>query len=191
MKSSIITISRQFGSGGHEIGKQLSKRLGYRFYDGELINLAAASSGLPRDFFHASETHKEAGGGFLAEFASHNSDKIFAIQADIIKQIADTGRCVIVGRCADYILESWDAFDIFVHASMDARVERVSKLHPDWDKLTAVNNITSTDKARAEYYNHYTNKSWGQASNYALSIDSSRFGVEGCVDAIAKLVDEC
>jgi len=187
-KSTIITISRQFGSGGHEVGKRLAEELGYKFYDNELIHLAAAASGLGKEFFAKSEEAKALpAGSVLADYNNQKNDKVFAIKADIIKQVAECGKCVIVGRCADYILESWDTLDVFVHAPEVAKVERLKKLHKDWNDKTVKEKIKKTDAMRAEYYNRYTSREWGQASNYALCLDSSVFGVEGCV----KLIKEC
>ena len=177
-------MSRQFGSGGHEIGKRLAKELGYKFFDNEIINMSVGASGLPSDFFKGAEEAKTGtAGGFLAECNRQNNDKIFAIQADVLKQIATRGNCVIVGRCADYILESWNAFDIFIHAPIADRVERVRRLYPAWDDRTA-EHIKRIDESRADYYRHFTNRTWGQAYNYCLCLDSSRFGLDGCVDII-------
>ena len=189
MEKSIITVSRQFGSGGHEIGKRLADALGYKFFDNEIINMSAGASGLPRELFKSSEEAKTGtAGGFLAECNRLNNDKIFAIQADVIKQIATRGNCVVVGRCADYLLESWGAFDIFVHAQIKDRVERVRRLYPAWDDRIE-DHIKRIDECRAEYYSHFTNRAWGQASNYCLSLDSSRFGVDGCVKHLKFIIE--
>jgi len=186
-KHSIITISRQFGSGGHEIGKRLAEELGYKFYDNELINLAAAASGLSKDVFTKSEEAKALPeGSLLADSNNKKNDKIFAIKADVIKHIAERGDCIIVGRCADYILESWDTFDVFVHAPEDSRINRLMKMHADWDEKTAKKHIKSNDNDRAGYYKHYTGRDWGQAYNYTLCLDSGAFGVDGCVKAIIQ-----
>ena len=188
-KNTIITISRQFGSGGHEVGKRLSEKLGFKFYDNELIHLAAAASGLGKEFFAKSEESKALpSGSVLADCNNQNNDKVFAIKADIIKQIAERGNCVIVGRCADYILESWDSFDVFVHAPMKERIARVKKLHADWDEKTVKENIQKAEIARIDYYTHYAGREWGQAVNYSLCIDSSVFGIAGSVKLIVDAV---
>jgi len=184
-KHSIITVSRQFGSGGHEVGKRLAEELSYKFYDNELINLAAAASGLNKEVFVKSEEAKTLPeGSLLADRNNKKNDKIFAIKADVIKHIAERGNCVIVGRCADYILESWDTFDIFIHASEDSRIIGLMKKHTDWDEKTTRKHMKKNDKDRAEYYNYYTGREWGQAYNYALCLDSGMFGVDGCVRVI-------
>ncbi|MDD3338199.1 MAG: cytidylate kinase-like family protein [Lachnospiraceae bacterium] len=197
----IITIGRQTGSGGREIGQKLAADLGIKCYDKELLERAAKESGLCEELF---ENHDEkptnsflyslvmdtySFGYSSSAFADMPiNHKVFLAQFDTIKKIAAEGPCVIVGRCADYALEdNKNSLSIFVHADLDTRVKRIKALH-DLSDAKAKDMILKTDKKRASYYNYYSNKKWGDAAGYHLSIDSSALGVDGTVALIKAAV---
>lgn len=202
----VITISRQYGSGGHEVGERLAKELGIPFYDKALIAMAAKQSGFSEDVF--AQADERATSSLLYSMVMGNygfgaripgvgempiNDKLFIIQSDIIKNAAKEGPCVIIGRCADYILREFpNCLNVFVHADKAARVKRIvdkslcdAKKAPDF--------ITKKDKQRANYYNFYSNKRWEDLGNYSLTIDTSKFTVEQAIDLIidaAKKLDQ-
>lgn len=197
----IITIGRQFGSGGREIGKRLADELGIEFYDKELLSRAAKDSKICKELF---ETHDEKPtNSFLYSlvmdtysmgFASGSvnemplNHKIFLAQFDAIKKLAGEGPCVMVGRCADYALaDCKDCFSVFVHADFDWRINRIAAKYNKTPK-EARDIITKTDKSRASYYNYYTNKKWGSAKSYNLCIDSSKYGIDNTVKAIVESI---
>lgn len=201
----VITISRQFGSGGHEVGEKLAKRLELPFYDKELIALAAKKSGFSEEVF--ADVDEKATSSLLYSMVMGSyafgtrvpginempiNDKLFIIQSDIIKKAAAEGPCVIVGRCADYILrEHPNCLNVFVHANKSARIKRIVGLGY-CDEKKAPDFVTKKDKQRANYYNFYSNNRWDDLQNYDLTIDTSRFSVGLAVDMIidaAKLLD--
>lgn len=200
----VITISRQFGSGGHEVGEKLARQLDVPFYDKALIAMAAKQSGLSEEVFaHADE---KATSSLLYSMVMGNysfgarvpginempiNDKLFIIQSDIIKKAAAEGPCVVVGRCADYILrEHENCLNVFIHADKNYRVKRAVELG-DCDQKKAPDFVTKKDKQRANYYNFYSNKRWDDLQNYDITIDTSRFtldeAVELLIDAARKL----
>ena len=198
----IITIGRQFGSGGREIGKRLADELGIEFYDKELLSRAAKDSKICKELF---ETHDEKPtNSFLYSlvmdtysmgFASGSvnemplNHKIFLAQFDAIKKLASEGPCVMVGRCADYALAEYkDCFSVFVHADTDWRISRLAQKHNKTPK-EAKDMINKTDKSRSSYYNYYTNKKWGAAASYNLCVDSSKLGIEGAAKAIIQAIE--
>ena len=201
----VITISRQFGSGGHEVGEKLAKRLELPFYDKELIALAAKKSGFSEEV--CADVDEKATSSLLYSMVMGSyafgtrvpginempiNDKLFIIQSDIIKKAAAEGPCVIVGRCADYILrEHPNCLNVFVHANKSARIKRIVGLGY-CDEKKAPDFVTKKDKQRANYYNFYSNNRWDDLQNYDLTIDTSRFSVDLAVDMIidaAKLLD--
>lgn len=193
----IITIARQFGSGGREIGQALAERLGIDFYDKELISLAAKESGVdPKIFENVDERATNSllyslsmglfsiGTGFSSMGDLPVNDKLYILQHKIIKQLAEKGPCVIVGRCADYILaDNKDCVSVFIHANLDYRTERAVRVH-NVDEARAEQIVTKTDRTRANYYSFYSGHRWGMAENYDLCIDSSKLGKEQIVDLI-------
>lgn len=193
----IITIARQFGSGGREIGQALAEKLGIGFYDKELISLAAKESGVdPKIFENVDERATNSllyslsmglfslGNGFSSMGDLPVNDKLYILQHKIIKQLAEKGPCVIVGRCADYILsDNKDCVSVFIHANLDYRTERAVRVH-NVDEARAEQIVTKTDKTRANYYSFYSGHRWGMAENYDLCIDSSKLGKEQIVDLI-------
>lgn len=199
MKKNIITISRQFGSGGREVGERLAKELNIPFYDKELIELAAKESGIDQELFEEeSETtsrgfHLLGAIGFtlgspltsISELSI--SDRLFLVQSQVIEQIASQGPCVIVGRCADYVLQDRnDVLNVFVHANMKDRVERAQYSY-NVDERDIEGSILKTDKRRANYYNYYTDKKWGRVDNYDLAINTSTFGIDETVAIIKEV----
>ena len=199
--SSIITIGRQYGSGGRQIGQRVAQYFGIKCYDKELLEHAANDSGICRELF---ESHDEkptnsflyslvmdtysfgySSAGFQEMPMNH---KVFLAQFDAIKKLAEEGPCVMVGRCADYALaDNPDLFSIFIHANLDARISRICARHLCSAK-DARDMIQKTDKSRSSYYNYYTNKKWGAAEGYSMCLDSSKLGIEGTVQAIVNTV---
>ena len=201
MKRTIITISREYGSGGRLIGKKLAELLEIPFYDRELIALAAKKSGLREEIFeHADE---RTSGSFLYSIALGMcpsaipldnldnmplSDRAFFIQSDVIRDIAKQGSCVIVGRCADYILrEDPDAVHVFIHAPIEARVERATTLYAlEAHKARAA--VQRMDKRRSAYHEYYAGERFGDADLYDLSFDSSKLDIDRCAQLIRLYV---
>ena len=198
MENFVITVGRQFGSCGKEIGHALAKRFNIAFYDKELIALASKESGLCQEFFEKAD--EKNSGNLLQAFAAGftfgpfqyndflSNDKLFQIQSDVIRKVANEHSCLIVGRCADYILrENKRCINIFIHADTEERVKTVmNRQHiPEQDARELVRKM---DKTRPNYYNFYSDKEWGVAASYHLSVDSSLLGVEGTVDFIEQFV---
>ncbi|MBQ3417770.1 MAG: cytidylate kinase-like family protein [Ruminococcus sp.] len=198
MEKYIITIGRQFGSGGRAIGEKLAKKLGISFYDKELISLAAKESGIsPEVFENVDEKAANSllyslsmglysfGSGFSAMGDLPVNDKLYILQHKIIKDIAEKESCVIVGRCADYILkDNENCVKIFFYADMVFRKREAVKKH-GIDEARAEHIINKTDKSRANYYSFYSGQKWGMAENYDLCIDSSKLDEDKIVDLIA------
>ena len=186
MKYPIITIGREYGSGGRIIAKQVAETLGIAFYDKELIHLAAKKTGLSEEFISSSATHHKANKFFYnLIFSSDNlpvSDQLYIAETDIIKKVSSEGPCVIVGRCADYILrERQDCLRIFIHAPL---VERIERAKSDYGITENIENfVERTDKERSSHYNYFTNQQWGKAQNYHLTINST-MGLETAVKLI-------
>lgn len=201
-KKMIITIARQFGSGGREIGEKLAKSLDIKFYDKELISRAAKESGMSKELFErVDETAANSflysivtGAYMIGNHVSTNldlpiNDKLFIIQSDIIKDIAAEGSCVIVGRCADYILrDNPDCIKLFIHADLDKRIEKATRDY-GLAQEKAEANILKTDKKRGTYYNYYTGEKWGIASNYHMCLDSGVLGIDGTVEVIKAYIE--
>lgn len=203
MDKIIITIGRQFGSGGRAIGESLAKKLGIAFYDKELISLAAKESGIDPDIFDSVD-EKAAnsllyslsmglynfGSGFSAMGDLPVNDRLYLLQHKIIKEIADKESCVIVGRCADYILRDNPAcVNIFIYADMEFRKRESVKKH-GIDEARAEHIINKTDKSRANYYSFYSGQKWGMAENYDLCINSSKLSEENIVDLIIDYINK-
>ena len=197
-KSLIITIGRQFGSGGHEIGEKLAKKLGIKFYDKELIKLIAKQSGLCEKVL---ESYDEKPTNSLlysivmdiypsVMYTGPTIDQqIYQANYDTIRRLADGEPCVIVGRCADYILRDHpELVSVFVHANSDFRAARIAEEYklPD-AKVRDL--LVKTDKKRANYYNVQSEKQWGAASSYNLCIESSEVGIDGAVDLIMDYIN--
>ena len=199
--NTIITIGRQYGSGGHDIGKQLAEELNVPFYDKALLERAAKDSGLCQEIF---ENHDEKPTnsflyslvmdtyslGYTTSYFSEMplNHKIFLAQFDAIKNIAKEGPCVIVGRCADYALADFpNVVNVFLHADMQDRVVRIARRH-DLTDAKAKDLIVKTDKRRASYYNYYTSKKWGDAAGYDLSLNTATLGIDGTIHMIREFM---
>lgn len=201
MDKFIITIGRQFGSGGRSIGEKLAKKLGVSFYDKELISLAAKESGMDPEVFKGVDEKAtnsllyslsmgmySFGSGFPTMGDLPVNDKLYLLQHKIIKKIAEKESCVIVGRCADYVLrERDDCVNLFIYANMAYRKEQSVKKH-GIEEARAEHIINKTDKNRANYYSFYSGQKWGMAENYDVCIDSSKLSEEKIVDLIAEYV---
>lgn len=197
MSMKIITVSRQFGSGGRIIAQDVAKRLGWKFYDRELIEKIAEKSGLAKEFIEERGEYAAIGqhleysvpasyGGFPARQSVF--DKLYIMQYNIIREIADEDPCVIVGRCADYALrDRADCFHVFVHADMDFRAKRSVEVYkvqaPDIKKY-----LNERDKMRKRYYKYNTDHTWGDVRNYDLCLKSSALGLEHCASMIVECV---
>ena len=198
--NTVITIGREFGSGGHEIGMKLAEKLGIKCYDKELLQLAAKNSGLCEELF-ASQDEKPTN-SFLYSLVMDTyslgysnsyvdmpiNHKVFLAQFDTIKKLAENESCVIVGRCADYAREDDpNCVSVFIKAPMKDRVERIKKIYNITDSK-ASDLIQKTDKKRASYYNYYSSKKWGEARSYDLCLDSSDLGIEGAISLICEYI---
>ena len=191
---SIITISREFGSGGHSIGEAVAKKLGYRFFDRELVNQVAERSGFSPEFIEESGEYASAKNSLLFAIATANQytmngismlDKLYIEQTKIIEEIAQEGSCVIVGRCADYILREYrDCLHVFIHADMKSRAKRIVERFGAQER-PAEKRLNEKDQRRKVYYKNYTGRTWGQAQNYDLCLNSGVLGSERCVELIA------
>ncbi|MCD7710660.1 MAG: cytidylate kinase-like family protein [Porphyromonadaceae bacterium] len=197
-KNFIITVGRQFGSGGKEISHYLSQFMGIKYYDKELIQEAAKESGIdPRHFEKADETSPSGLYNVLFGISSFQNEgalcheNIFKFQANVIRNIADNHSCVIVGRCADYILrENPRCISVFIHADMEDRIDRILKNEPLLSRKEAMEKALKIDKRRASYYNFYSDKEWGVASSYNLSVNSSILGTEETANLICNFVQK-
>lgn len=193
----VITISRQFGSGGRKIGQALSKKLGISYYDNELITMAAEESGFAPELFKNADQNASNSLLFsLSMYGSTNGtfslplgDQVFIIQSDIIKKVAEQGPCIIVGRCADHILRDHsNCLSVFLHAPIEYRVKR-STVNYGLSADKAKETIIKTDKKRSVYYSHFTGEKWGTAENYHITVDTSRAGIEGTVAMLAAVAE--
>lgn len=193
MKNRIITISREFGSGGRTIGRQAAKRLGIPCYDQELIEKISQESGLAEDYIQEKGEY-EAYGSWLANAFSGRDyrglslqDYLWSAQSKVIRELAGKGPCVIVGRCADYVLrDEADCLKVFVHADIEKRAERIVRVYGESEDLPE-KRLRDKDKRRKAYYQFYTNMEWGSVSNYHISLDSGALGIERCTGLIVSL----
>ena len=191
MQNRVITISREFGSGGRTIGKLVAEKLGIPCYDAELIEKIAEQSGYSAEYIKE-EAEYGTGGWLSAVFADRstgltNQDKMFSIQSRIIEELANEGPCVIVGRCADFVLkDKADCLNVFIHASMEKRAERIVKEYGERAE-SPEKRLKEKDKRRAAYHRFYTDMKWGHAQNYHVCLDSGEFGIEKCAEMIAQL----
>lgn len=195
MKKVVITIGREFGSGGREIGIKLSEKLNIPFYDKELILHTAEKTNLEHSIVEKyDEKHS------FPAFSSSNifdiyqmpmSDRIYIAQSDVIRDLASKESCIIVGRCADFILdENPDVFKVFITAPMKDKINRKREVLPGKSDGEIESHINKIDKKRAKYYTYYTDRTWGKASTYNLCIDSSVLGIDGTVDLIIDAINK-
>ena len=201
--NTIITISRQHGSAGLQIGRELAKELNIPCYDKELLERAAKDSGLCKEIFEANE--KKPTSSFLYSLVMDTysygyssgvlsdmplNQKVFLAQFDTIKQLAKEGPCVFIGRCADYALEdNPNCLSVFVHADLKKRIRRVAAINSISD-AKAKDIIQKMDKSRASYYNYYTCKKWGDMESYHVCLDSGIFGIDGTVNLLKVMIEQ-
>ena len=193
MKQGIITISREFGSGGRTIGKAVARKLGIPCYDAELITEMAKQSGFAENYVR--EAGEYAPGGLLnSMFTSRaggptNEDILWQIQCNIVAQLAKKGPCVIVGRCGDYILRDRpDVLKVFVHADMAFRAKRIVEVYGQREE-SPEQRLKDKDKRRSTYYRFYTGRKWGQLDTYDLMLNSGVLGIEKCTELICTIFD--
>ena len=201
MTNKIITISREYGSGGRTVGELVAKKLGVPFYDKEMVNAMAEACGFSHDFIEEIGEYASVTNSFLFSIAISSrmegtvnmmsaADQLYACQANYIRELAEKGPCVIVGRCADYILrEREDAFHAFIYADMDFRAKHMAEHYgkqpnavPKW--------LKEKDNRRKVYYKHYTGRNWGDPHNYDICLSTSQVGIEQAADIILSLVEE-
>ena len=190
----IITIGREYGTGGREIGQKLALRLGIPFYDRELITRAAKKTGFDEKLFE--QLDKRATNSFLYSLTMFGSvglngmsltDQLYLAQSNVIREMAEGSSCVIVGRCADFILKDQpDCLHIFVHSDMAHRAARVRERYGETSKPME-KRLQEKDSKRKVYYKHYTNRNWGEAENYDVCLDSGTLGVDKCVEIVCDI----
>ena len=197
----IITIGRQYGSGGRQVGQKLAESLGIPYYDKEILKVAAKESGFCEELFEnfdekptTSFLYSLVMDPYALGYNSNSFDlplnhKVFLAAFDAIKSIADKGSCVIVGRCADYALADYDnVIKVFVSGDYDFKVKRVMEMH-NCDEAKARDIMNKADKQRASYYNYYTSKKWGELKSYDLTINTGIVGEDGAVEIIKKAIE--
>ena len=202
-KKLVITIGRQYGSGGNEIGRKLAGELGIDFYDKNILRMNSDESGIKESYFHLAD--EKAGSRLLYRIVSGmtpemrepsfgsdliSADNLFRFQSEVIRKLAEEQSCVIVGRCADYVLEDADDIElvrVFIYADMDARIRRVreKELYTPEDVRK---NVKRIDKERRNYYRYYTGRGWADPENYDLLINTSTTGIKGSVRMIEEYI---
>ena len=197
----IITIGREYGSGGHQIGQAVAEKLGVAFYDKQIISLAAQKSGLSDEFIANNEQRVRSGlmqnlaasaaysSGFFSGQYLPLSESIFISQAQVIRDVAARESAVIVGRCADYVLAGREnTINVFIHAPAEERVKRIMALY-HLDEAAAIKAITTSDKERGNHYFRYTDRKWGKAQNYDLCINSALMGIDKTVELLVRFAE--
>lgn len=200
MKKKIITISREFGSGGRTIGKMVAERLGFRFFDKDLVREVASQTGISEEVVE--EQGQYAGtknwfsyllsfsGGPKVRNGMRVNDFVWVMQSKVIRELAEQEPCVIVGRGSDFVLrDRGDCLRVFIHASMDFREQRVVQLYGERE-TSAEDRILDKDRRRKLFYKKYTGRDWGLAKNYHVTLDSGELGLETCAGIIAGLVEK-
>ena len=195
MTNMIITIGREYGSGGREIGEKLAKELGFSFYDKDLLKIVAEKSGIQEQvLLKADET---ASNPLFAPYYPPSidpgslNDRVFKMQSDLIKEKADNENCVIVGRCANYVLEDREnVVRVFIYADMEKRINRVMTRHGIADRDVAVKLIKKIDKQRRAYYQFYTEMKWGRNEGQDIMINSGLLGIDGTVAMLKAIVEQ-
>ena len=193
MTKRIITISREFGSGGRFIGEEVAKKLGIAYYDKNIINEIAEKSGLSPEYIQENAELSPKKGLFAYAFAGRDitgksvEDMVYEAQRKVILELADKEPCVIIGRNADYILKDRDdVLNVFIHGDAPEKIQRITRLY-NVEEQKAVKMIADTDKRRMANYNFYTDQKWGKADNYTLCLNSSQLGYDRC----EKIIMEC
>ena len=192
MSYSVVTITREFGSGGRTIAKKLAEELGYDYYDYELVQKIAHESGFAEGFIE--EFGEEVStGGFFSFFgnnwgALNINDQLYFAERKVILELAEKGNCIIVGRCADYILKDRkDTLNVFIYADMEWKKDRIVNLYGETD-VDIEKRILEKDKRRKAYYKYYTDRKWNRAANYHISLESSELGIDTCVEILKSIV---
>ena len=202
MRKIVITVARETGSGGHNITRKLSDAIGIPYYDRDLLRKASEVSGIHESLFGAADERigfremiSAAEKVYTGEILPPDSDdfistrNLFSFQAKIIKQLAEQEICIILGRCANYLLQDRnDLLRVFIHAPLEARRERIAEYSLSWSEREILRHIRTEDKRRAAYYHYYTGEEWRDASAYDICLDSDRLGEEGCVERILQLI---
>lgn len=194
MSYRIITISREFGSGGHTIGRMVAQKLGIPCYDQEIIDKLEEESGFSKEYIADKGEYATHANWFANVIASGNSlhsasnqDYLWILQKKVITDIAKQGPCVIVGRCADYVLKNeYDCLRVFIHANHESRAKRIVDVYGP-RKESPKKRLRRKDRKRKAYYKYYTDTEWGVAKNYHIALDSGALGLERCADIIAAL----
>ncbi len=200
----IIAITRQYGSGGHDIGKALAEKLGISFYDKELISIAAKESGVSPEIFESVDEKATNSLLYSLSVGLYNygnnfssigdlpvNDRLYILQHKIIKELAEKENFVVVGRCADYVLQgNPNLVKVFIYADIDSRVKRAVERH-DIDPARAKQAVLKADKSRANYYSFYSGKKWGLPDNYDLCLNSTNLTLEQAVDVITSYIEIC
>ncbi|MGN8939133.1 AAA family ATPase [Bittarella sp. HCP28S3_D9] len=200
MRRQIITISREFGSGGRTIGKEVAQCLGVPCYDKELVKQVATETGLDEGYVEQKGEDAPGSSWLACAFSARGGqvgpsglsvdDFLWAVQHRVIRELAEKGPCVFVGRCADYILrERQDCLHVFVHADPEVRADRIVRLYGESEKKPA-KRLEEKDKKRRTYYKYYTGQEWGMSQNYHLCLDSGALGLDTCVDLIVGLAEK-
>lgn len=195
MANKIITITREYGSGGREIGEKLARELGIEFYDNKLLDVAAGNSGIHKSHFEQNDEKRSNSFLYLLSTTYGQGgvpfdDSLFFAQLEAIQKIASEQSCVIIGRCADYALRDFsNVLNIFIYAPLELRVKRAKEIYNIAEKH-AENYVKRIDKQRISYCNYYTDKRWGMPQNYHLCIDSSALGIDGTVDFIKQFAEK-
>ena len=193
MSNRIITISREFGSGGRTIGKMVAKELNIPCYDNTILEKLAEESGFTKEYIKEQSEYAQHPAWFMNTLLNRNGntmsnqDYLWIIQQKLIQDLADKGPCVIVGRCADYILrDRHDLLKVFIHADNEFRAKRIVDVYGSTE-IPTDKRLSDKDKKRRSYYQYYTDTEWGLASNYHVSLDSSKIGIQRCADIITGL----
>ncbi|MDO4559494.1 MAG: cytidylate kinase-like family protein [bacterium] len=199
MDKRLITISRQFGSGGHEVGMRLARRLGIKFYDKELVDLLAKDGKYDVDFIEANEEKCSPpmcpimpGFAMPVFYQDLPSDLIYKGQSKLIRSLAERGACVVVGRCADYILRNMNPVNCFIYGSLDERIKRKMSMVPaglDFTREEIKKRIIDVDKKRAKYYEFYADRKWGRMEDYDLCVNTDKAGIDGAVETILAYLE--
>lgn len=196
MTRRVVTISREYGSGGRDVGERVAERLGVAFYDKGFIARVAEKSGLDPAYIAEFGEYATSTSGFVYNLELHGGfsgggmsvpDQLYVVQHNAILELAENEPCVIVGRCADYALQDrTDCLHVFLHADRASRIDRIVRIYGESGE-DAEKRLDPIDGKRKVYYEHYTGRTWGMAENYHLALDSGALGVDACVDVIVDL----
>ena len=191
-KHVVITVSREYGSGGRYVGRLIAEKLGIKLYDKEFIEKVAEKTGFSKEYIESNEQKRDAlavlNNGFYSEF--NNSDELFIEESKLIKEVAEKESCVIIGRCADFILKDMkNVIKVFIYSDMKDKIKRATEIY-GLDKSKAEKEIKRIDKQRANHYKYYTEKEWNNSANYDISINSDTLGVEKTAELICQIVEE-